>query len=128
MQESFDSLTASTEGPVDALVVLARRARLFERAVRSAVAPLGGPPLDVVADFTDPLEPSVWIRSEVLASFRVDGIVVGRVAGNMTDVDEVASFPAGAVIDAAKFAVMDALSRLVGREIENAVIAAGSVG
>ncbi len=112
---------------VDIAAVLGRRAGILERAARGATAPFGWT-LDVIADTTTPGEPSVWIRGEVLVTLQVDGIVVGRVAGNMTDVDEIGRFPAGAVIDAAKFAVMEALSRVVGREIESAVIASGGVG
>jgi hypothetical protein len=117
------------DGPyIDVVAVLGRRAGVFARAARGSTLPLGFPALDVIVDDTNPGEPSVWVRGEVLTTFQVDGIVVGRVAGNMTDVDEIRRFPAGAVIDATKFAVMEALSRALGREIESQVIAAGDLG
>jgi hypothetical protein len=110
---------------VDAISVLRKRAGALERAARRSVALLGAPPLEVSADASNPDEPSVWIRNEVLVTFQVDGIVVGRISGNMTDVDEIGRFPAAAIIDAAKFAVMDTVSRAIGVQIERTVIETG---
>lgn len=109
----------------DAVGLLRRRAGVLERAARRSVALLGAPTIEVSADASNPDEPSVWIRNEVLVTFQIDGIVIGRISGNMTDVDEIGRFPAGAIIDAAKFAVMDTISRAIGVQIERTVIEAG---
>lgn len=109
----------------DAVGLLRRRAGVLERAARRSVALLGAPAIEVSADASNPDEPSVWIRNEVLVTFQIDGIVVGRISGNLTDVDELARFPAGAIIDAAKFAVMDTVTRAIGVQIERSVIEAG---
>lgn len=110
---------------VDALSVLRTRAGTLERAARRSLALLGAPTLEVNTDGSNPDEPSVWIRNDVLVTFQVDGIVVSRISGNMTDVDEIGRFPAGAIIDATKFAVMDTVTRAVGVQIERTVIEAG---
>jgi hypothetical protein len=110
---------------VDAVALLRWRAGVLERAARGSAALLGAPALEVSVDISNSDEPSVWIRNEVLVTFQVDGILVGRISGNMTDVDEIGRFPAGAIIDAAKFAVMEAVSRAISVQIERAVIEGG---
>lgn len=100
-------------------VVLRRRAGMLARAARGSLAVLGGPDLEVREDYRDPAAPEVWIRGDVLVVFQVDGIAISRVADNMTDMDEVTSLPAEAVLDAARSAVLDTVSRAVGRKIEH---------
>ncbi|MGY3581366.1 hypothetical protein ACVIGB_000565 [Bradyrhizobium sp. USDA 4341] len=107
-------------------VELRRRARTLARAARGSLLAIGGPDLEVREDYRDPAAPEVWIRGDVLVVFQVDAIAVSRIADNMTDMDEVASHPAEAVLDATRSAVLDTLCRAVGRQLERDVVGAVS--